>query len=1027
MKKYLIILASVLFVTSAAAQTIKVGGTVTSESDGETIPGVFVVVKGTSQGTSTDIDGKYSIEVRSGATLQFSSIGYETAEFAVNGPKLDVVLKTDSYVLDEVVAIGYGVMKKSDLTGSVASVKGDQLQKTPAAGLDQALQGVAAGVTVNASSGQPGAAAEVRIRGIGTVNGAAPIYVVDGVIVDNITYLSPNDIVSTEILKDASATAIYGSRGANGVILVTTKKGGSDDKINVSFDAYAGVQTRWKTLDLMGAQEFARTRAILSGNPAQLRVLESRGINEWLSEYLIGVIGWFPVNNGYYSNIDTDWQDEVFRPAAIQNYHVSVDKGGKKGYWSMSANWFDQQGTIIGSDFTRTSVRLNSAYDICDWLRLGENLTFMMSHGRNAMNNSAAAGASIISAAIAMAPWDPVRYGEGAVNVRGEDLSGRLSASSNFKNAPNPYSMVEYSHPSDKTERWVGDVFLEIKPVKGLVIRSDVSMDLNYTRHRLFKDAYQNSEYDRMDKNFIESSTSRWMTWVVENTATYTRDIGRHSFSAMIGQTTEEYSYESIGGSGANILNPIPSNWYISQATEDISKPGESASRSRRVAALGRLHYSYDSRYMITVNFRADGSSKFVEHRWGFFPSAAAAWRMKNEPWLKDVHWLEDLKVRLGWGRIGNDKIGDNSFLLTMFNTGPTFVDYPLGPGEQELVNGSTILTYVNSGGKWETTEQWNVGVDFGFFKNRLTGSLELFNRDTYDMLLGVKGPAHVGNRYDATANVGTVRNQGIELTLNHRNQVGAVGYSVGGNISFIKNRLTALNGGEKVWGDRTVSDEGLPLYTFWGYQYDGIYRSEEEIRNHLFAEGAAAGINPGDAKYRDLNNDGKIDDLDKTALGNPFPWLTYGLNFSMDWKGLDVQLFFQGVAGNKIYNALRLRTEGTGNDATLSTSMRNVWTAENPDGTIPNPKGSPMNKADSDRFVEKGDYCRLKNLQIGYTVPQRLTQKIRMDRFRVYVSANNLLTLTKYSGYDPEVGSGVDYGNYPQSRTFMLGVNVNF
>lgn len=1025
MKKYLLILAFLFSVVSGFSQTITVSGVVTSAEENEALPGVFVVVKGTTTGTSTDIDGSYSITVEGGGTLQFSSIGYETAEFVVSGPKLDVALKTDSYVLDEVVAIGYGVMKKSDLTGSVASVKGDQLQKTPAAGLDQALQGVAAGVTVNASSGQPGAAAEVRIRGIGTVNGAAPIYVVDGVIVDNITYLSPNDIVSTEILKDASATAIYGSRGANGVILVTTKKGGNDDKVNVSIDAYAGVQFAANQISLMGAGEFAKTMATLSGSAKQLETLDSKGVDGWVRSYLLGKSTFYPVNLDY-SAIDTDWQDVVFRPAAIQNYHVSVDKGGRKGYVSMSANWFSQDGTVIGSDFTRTSLRVNSAIDIAKWLRIGENLTFMMSHGRNAMNNSSEAGASILSAAIAMAPWDPARYPSGAKNSLGEDLSGAISAASNFKNVVNPLSMVEHSHPSDKTERWVGDLFLELKPVKGLTIRSDVSLDLSNIRHKVYKDAYKHSTFDMAEKNFLESSMSRYSTVIVENTATYARDIDRHSFSVMVGQTTEEYNYQSISGSGNSILNPSESNWWLSQTTENNDRAGDGAARSRRVAALGRIHYGYDSRYMVTVNFRADGSSKFAEHRWGFFPSAAAAWRIKNESWLKDISQVDELKLRLGWGRIGNDKIGDDAFLLKM-GMGPTFFGSVFGTGDQVLVDGASILTYVNNGGKWETTEQWNVGLDFGFFGNRLTGSLELFNRDTYDMLLSVKAPAHVGNRYDASANVGTVRNQGIELTLNHRNQVGDFGYSIGGNVSFIKNRLTALNGGEKVWGDKSVCDEGLPLYTFWGYEYEGIYRSDEEVKEHLFAEGAAAGIKAGDAKYHDRNHDGKIDDDDKTALGNPFPWLTYGINFSMDWKGLDVQLFFQGVGGNKIYNALRLRTEGTGNASTLSTSMRDMWSESNPDGSIPNPLGSPMNFETSSRFVESGAYFRLKNLQIGYTIPQRLTRKIKMERFRVYLSASNLLTLTKYSGYDPEVGGGVDYGNYPQSRTVMLGINVNF
>ncbi len=1027
MRKIFSFLLLAFFWQSLSAQDLVVTGRVTSADDGAPLPGVSVIVKGTMTGTSTDLDGNYSISVIKGQTLVYSSIGFaDHEESIVRSAKVDVALSTDSFMLEEVVAIGYGVVKKSDLTGSVASVKGDQLKKTPAAGLDQALQGVAAGVTVNSGSGQPGAAAEVRIRGIGTVNNSAPIYVVDGVIVDNINYLSPNDIASTEILKDASATAIYGSRGANGVILVTTKKGSADGQVNVSLDAYAGIQNRWRALDLMNAAEFASVLASMSGDPSQTALLKSSGTDAWVRKFLIGKSAYYPVNLDY-SKVNTDWQDEVFKKnAVIQNYHVSVDGGSKKGYWSMSANWFDQQGTIIGSDFTRTSIRINSAYDVAKWLRIGENLTFMMSHGRNAMNNSSSAGSSVISAAIAMAPWDPARYPDGSLGRNGEDMGGRISAASNFKNVTNPLSMVGHSHPSDKTERWVGDIFLEIKPLKGLLFRSDVSMDLTNTRHKLFKDMYKYSDYDKTDKNFLESSVGRYQTVMLENTLTYSRDMGKHSFSVMAGQTLEQYQYETLGGSGSSILNPVQTNWYLSQTTEDQNKAGDGAGRTRRSALLGRIHYSYDSRYMLTVNFRADGSSKFKEHTWGYFPSAAAAWRIGKEQWMSGVTWLEDLKIRVGWGRIGNDKIGDNAFLLTMMNAGPTFVDYVLGQ-DQALATGATILTYVNNGGRWEATEQWNAGVDFGFFKNRFTGTIDLFQRDTKDMLLSVTAPAHVGNRYSATANVGTVRNRGVEVTLNHRNQIGDVSYNIGGNVSFISNELTALNGGEKVWGDRTVCDEGLPLYSFWGYEYDGIFRTDEEISTHLWADGASAGYNPGDVRFRDINSDGKIDENDKTAIGNPFPWLTYGLNLGLEWKGIDLQLFFQGVYGNEIYNALRLRTEGSGNEATLSTAMRDVWTMDNPDGSIANPLGNPINKENSSRYVEDGSYMRLKNVQIGYTLPSRWTERIKMSRCRIYLSGSNVFTLTDYSGYDPEVGGGVDYGNYPQSRTFMLGVNINF
>ncbi len=1026
MKKLLFSFILAMLSAGLWAQSVTVTGTITSADDGYPLPGASVLVKGTiSQGTFTDLDGHFSLETEIGKTLVVSSIGFENHEFVVvRAGEYPIALLSDAVMLEEVVAIGYGVMKKSDLTGSVSSVKSEQLQRTPAANMDQALQGLAAGVTVNASSGQPGAAAEVRIRGIGTVNNSAPIYVVDGVIVDDISFVSPSDIASTEILKDASATAIYGSRGANGVILVTTKKGGTDGKVNVVVDMYAGVQTVYKTLDLMGASEFANTLAALTST-SSYNYLQNNGLDAWLRQYYIGKRSTYYPSNLDYGTVETDWQDVIFRSAPIQNYHVSISGGNEKSQWSMSGGYFTQQGTIIGSDYHRGTVRANSSHNVAKWLKVGENMSFVYSWGTTAMNNNSSPAASVISAALAMAPWDPARYPEGSVNINGDDLSGQISAASNFKNVTNPLSMVENSYPESKTERFVGDVFLELNPVKGLTFRSDVSMDMTLYRYRLFNAAYEYSSYDKTEKNFISRSMSRYSTVIVENILTYARDFGKHSFSAMVGQTTEQYTYYSLGGSGSSILNPESRNWYISEATEDITEASDSASQSRRLSFLSRLHYSFDSKYLITLNFRADGSSKFPENTWGYFPSTALAWRMSKENWLKDVHWLNDLKLRAGWGRIGNDQIGDNAFLLTIMNSGPTFVDYPLGTGDQSLATGATILTYINNGGKWETTEQWNVGVDVGVLDNKLTGTLDLFLRDTKDMLMSVTAPAQVGNRYSATANVGTVRNKGIELTLNHRNRIGEVDYSIGGNVSFINNELTALNGGSRIYGDRTICDEGLALYTFYGYEYLGVYQTEEEIKAYL--PNAYSNYSPGDAKFVDQNGDGVIDENDRVALGNPFPWLTYGLNLTAEWKGIDLQVFFQGVYGNEIYNATRLRTEGTGNEATLSTSMRDVWTTTNTSGSIPNPNGSPMNTEDSSRYIEDGSYLRLKNLQIGYSLPRRWIQHLSMSRCRIYLSGSNLFTATKYSGYDPEVGGGVDYGNYPQSRTYMIGLNINF
>jgi len=587
LQKTISVIILLLAVHLVGAQSMKISGVVTAAEDGYPLPGVNVIVQGVAgQGTITDLNGKYSISVPQGKSLVFKYVGYKDQTILIKqNSVVNVVMESDSKMLEEVVAIGYGTMKKSDLTGSVVSVKSDALQKTPAAGMDQALQGRAAGVTVNTNSGQPGASAEVRIRGIGTVNGSSPVYVVDGVMVSDISFLSPNDIESTEILKDASATAIYGSRGANGVILVTTKKGKAGSS-KIDFDAYYGVQNRWNKLSLMKSKEFAKMIIDLKGTDSEIDYYNSHGFNKWLSAYRLGKSSYFP-NNLDYSSIETDWQDEVFNEnAPIQNYNLTFSGSNDKTTFSLSGNYFNQDGTIIGSNYERLGLRINTSSQIKKWLKVGENLAFMHATGRNAMNNNSSPMASVLSAALAMAPWDPTHYPTGSVNNLGEDLSGHISASSNFKTVTNPYSMLEMSHPEDIYERWVGDVFLDITPIKGLVIHSDVNMDLSNNSSRLFKEAYEYSFYDKNPKNYLSSTLIKYSTVVLENTATYTKDFGKHSLTAMVGQTTEEYNYYSIGGSGSSILNPVSSNWYLSQTTDDQTNASDAVSRTRRFSLL---------------------------------------------------------------------------------------------------------------------------------------------------------------------------------------------------------------------------------------------------------------------------------------------------------------------------------------------------------------------------------------------------------------------------------------------------------
>lgn len=1032
-----LLLGMLLLPMYAGAQSIKIQGTVVAESDGEPLPGVTVSIDGTNIATVTDMDGHFTIDAKQKGKLKFSYIGFKTIlkAFSTSGD-MAIKLADDSNMLDEVVAIGYGSLKKSDLTGAVAVVKADNLKKTPAASVDQALQGRAAGVTVNANSGQPGAGATVRIRGIGTVNDSNPIYVVDGVICSDISFLSPSDIESTEILKDASSTAIYGSRGANGVILITTKKG-EKGHAQVSFDMYYGVQNRWKKLDLMSKNDFVNTYLAINAPKSERNYYEKKGFNEWLQRYKFGADTHFAVaqtekyaNGIDYSAIDTDWQDEVFvSHAAIQNYHASIDGGTDKSNYSFSTSWFSQDGTIIGSDYDRLTLRANTSFQVKPWLKVGENISFVYGKGRNAMNNSSSAGASVISAALAMAPWDPTTYPAGAVNSKGTDMSGMYAAPSNFKNAVNPYSMVYYSHPEDIRKRWVGDIYLELTPFKGFSYRTDFSYDETSVKSRSYKDAHDTSVKDYLDQNWLSRSLSSESTFSWENIVNYNNKWGGHSLNLMAGQTLEEYNYYYIGGSGSNILNPDKKNWYLNQTTMLKTEAGDNVSRTRRLSFLGRIHYVFKDRYLATINFRADGSNKFPENTWGYFPSIALAWKANEEKFLRNVKWLDYLKVRAGWGQIGNDKIGNDSFNQTLYATGPTFVGYPLG-ADGTIQPGATVLTWVNQGGKWERTETLNFGLDGAIANGLFSAGIDFYIRNTKDMLIWKKGPAWIGNRYDAQANSGEVRNTGLEITLGHANHIGKFNYSVDANISYVKNELTKLNGGDPIYGDRVVSKEGLPLFTFWGYKYQGVYKTDEEAEAHLPGYTKAGSVNPfhaGDAIFADLNGDGIIDDNDKTNLGNSFPKLSYGLNLTCDYQGFDLNLFFQGVTGNKIYNALRERLEGNGTESALSKDMTNVWTSDNIEGTIPNPAGNSENMANSSRFIESGSYLRLKNVQIGYNFQKNLISKIGLSKLRIYAQMSNVFTITKYNGYDPEVGSGVDYGNYPQARTLLFGMNLAF
>jgi len=957
-KTFLVNFFLLLAFISYAQNTIHVAGIILGEDDNEPVIGANVTVKGGTQGTITDVLGKFEINLSPGDVLKVSFMGYKTFEQKINdsNTSMRIVLKNDSYMLDEVIAIGYGTMRKSDLTGAVGSVSGKELRVAPVPKIDQALQGRMAGVTVNSNSGQPGADAIIRIRGVGTINNASPIYVVDGVITDNINFLSPSDIASLEVLKDASAAAIYGSRGANGVILISTKQGDTAGKSNITFESYYGVQNRWKKMDVMGRDEFANVRAILGNTKDELDQL---GLNGWIqSNYTPKRDTRYPrvlsdddPDGIDYTLIDTDWQDEIFvKDASIENYYLSVDGGTDKSNYMFSANYFNQNGILIGSYYNRLTLRLNTSFQVKKWLKIGENLSFSNSHSRGVQGNS---NTALIASALSMAPWDPVTYPDGSFSnytnkIPKRDMSGEYASPSLFRNVIHPYHQVFNSKPFNNNDDWVGNLYAEITPLKGLIIRGDVGMKLWNGMSRSFTPVLD-VIYNAITRNGVSANMQRSQQLIYTGTATYNTNIAdKHDFTIMLGATAEDFNSYSVSASGSNLETTDPKDWYVSR-TPDLILQNDDGSyystrsgsdgvgKGRMASYLGRLHYSYDNKYLLTTNVRIDGSSKLTKgHYWDIFPSVAAAWKVSEEDFFDPlINTFDFFKVRLGWGRLGNERTLSETGAIPSISDGVWMMGYAFGY-PNAVVEGRSLTTYPTLL-VWEYTEQFDLGIDFSLFNSFLHGNIDFFNRSTHDMHMVIRPPAHVGFRYSPTGNAATVVNRGIELTLEHSKKIGPLTYNLGGNISFIKNELKALNGAEPLWDGIIMNDQGYGLNTIYTLVYDGVFKSQEEIDSYTTTVMDENGntvdkiIQPfakvGDARYKDLNQDGEITDLDRKDVGNPFPKITYGFNGNVELYGFDLQLFFQGVSGNKVYNYLRQnKLEFDGTESVLSRDMKNVF-----------------------------------------------------------------------------------------------------
>lgn len=1000
-------------------QDRSVSGVVVDQND-EPVIGANVMVKGTTTGSITSVNGDFILsDVPQSAVLVISYIGYLTKEIPVGDQKsMKIVLTEDLQTLDEVVVVGYGTMKKSDITGAIASVDKEKIARQPVANVSSALQGLATGVSVTSNSGSPGSASTIRIRGVGTVNDAEPLYVVDGMPVTDINYLSASDIQSMEILKDASASAIYGSRGANGVILITTKKG-AVGKTTVTFDAYWGVSKLLNNLNVMSGPEWYdlqteinKVKVEAGASPIDLSLVDR--------------------------NTSTNWMDEISRSAFMHNYSVGISGGKVDDYkYNLGINYLNQEGTIKKSEYERINVRQSSEKTIVkDLLTVGTNVSISKSNssGISEYNNSGLYDADygVISNAIRVEPVIPAIKPDGTYG------------SSPYIDYYNPLASIVYRDSRNKNLAVIGNIYGELEIIKGLKLKSSFGMEIRRAEAKSFSPVYFVSNSQKNDESSLSKTHTNGNYYTFENTLTYIKTfLRKHSLNVLAGYTNEWGKRETLGLSGRDFIGEAPNLHYI-DATLDKSKTTgtNNATEYGLISWLGRLHYEYDNRYLLTASIRRDGSSKFAkDNRWGNFPSFALGWRINNEPFFKklNANWISSLKLRAGWGQIGNQNIGsylDRSLLSLWTQYGALF-----GAGSNEtLYQGIAVRRLGNSNIKWETTESLNVGLDASFFNSQLIFSFEYYNKTTKDMLLAAPMPKYMGYFDDTYTNIGAANNRGIELNLEWRDQINDFEYNVGFNLSTIRNRMTKLNGGTPIPSGvlrqqyATYTNEGLPIGAFYGYVTDGLIQTEEQL-----ASVKKAGYQPnaklGDVFFVDTNRDGKLDEEDKRMIGNPIPPVIYGFNLGMAWKGFDISLQFGGTIGNDIFNAMRLYTYSLTDITNKDRALLNYWTPTNTNTNIPRLDAADYNNNNrlSDRYVENGSYLRLRNAQIGYTLPSSLVKKVMLQNVRIYLSGQNLFTISSYSGIDPEVGQsaslarGIDYGIYPQSRVITGGINVTF
>jgi TonB-dependent starch-binding outer membrane protein SusC len=1024
-QKYILLFLLLVAFSNLFAQN-KINGTITDLKNNEPLIGVTVKEQGSNRATTTDIDGRFEMTCAANAALEFSYIGYKTLIINVEGRQsLTVQLSEDQKQLEEVVVVGYGVQKKSVVTGAISKVKSEDLENMPVARIEQSLQGRTSGVRVTSASGQPGEGSTVRIRGTTSINSSEPLYVVDGIpILGGIDYLNQGDIESIEVLKDAASAAIYGARAANGVIIVTTKKG-APDRMEVNYHTYWGNQYPWKKLSLLNGKEYGTlmNEASVAGGGAIL----------------------FP--NPSTLGEGTDWQDAVFNNGALmRNHELSISAGSKKSQYFASAGFFDQDGIVSknNSNWQRFSVRFNSTHKITDNITFGNTLSYTRTSSVGVATNSEYG--SPLGRAINLDPLtpliitDPTELNNPVYKnfpvVR--DENGNPYGISKYVTSEvlNPIAALQVAQGSGWADKIVGNAFAEIKLLKGLTFKSTIGTDLAYWGNEGFQPIYYLNASNGNSITRYGRAQNRGLVWNLTNTLSYNLVANNHNLTLLAGVVGEKNQGNGIGGNVEKI--PVTriqdASLIFPTSRADQSFYGFEYIETTS-SYFGRATYNFKEKYLFTGILRVDGSSKFgSNNKYGSFPSMSAGWVVSEENFFKNIRPINFLKIRASWGINGNDNIGNFRYVSTVGG----FRNYTFGI-KDDLVNGVSPNAIANPDLRWEQTEQTDLGFDARFAKN-WTLTFDLFNKKTKDMLLDIAVPSYVGNN-GPIGNIATMENRGAELELTFNKKTTNWNFALSGNISYVENEVTFLGNDKKFLPGQRFSPQGLeitrtqvglPIGAFFGYKTDGIFQNQNEVNSYVGTDGKLMQPNakPGDFKFQDVNNDGKIDTEDRTNIGDPTPNWTYGFNFTTAYKGFDVIIFGQGVAGNQIFKATRRFDLQMAN---MTSDALGRWTGEGTSNTYPRLAMNDPNQnfsRSSDFYVEDGGFFRIKTLQIGYSFPKNWINKVRLNKCRLYVSGNNLLTLTKYSGFDPEIGGGsfgIDRGIYPQARFYLAGVQVGF